>query len=88
MTGTAATAVKLQTVQDDVRHIRRLLEGNGKPGLLDRVKEVEVSQRLCPARQAVTNSSKAVKMQIICTVIMVITAAITLAGFLNGINNG
>jgi hypothetical protein len=43
---------KLEAIWQAVQRLEHSVEGNGRPGLLDRMTIIEIQQRDCPAREA------------------------------------
>ena len=43
---------QLTSLCDGVKHLHHAINGNGKPGLLDRMTVIEERQSSCPAREA------------------------------------
>jgi len=73
------TEEHLFELRNDIKEIKKYLLGNGQPGLLDRMKRIEVLQENCPARNRLQTDEKAVRIQklatfvsFICMLIMIL----------------
>ena len=49
---------KIDAILQSVTRLEHAVNGNGRPGLLDRMTIIEVQQRDCPAREAYRSDSR------------------------------
>jgi hypothetical protein len=52
-----------EELRQDIKEIKRYLLGNGQPGLLDRMKRIEILQEQCPARNRLLTDEQALRIQ-------------------------